>query len=171
MHQLISHPHCAPGSVTTIEATLEATAAGCRATFVARGDIGRIAIPVDQPDRGRFDKLWQTTCFEFFWQAEGGSWYREFNLSPSTRWACYDFDDVRKGMRNAPANVDIDVAISATELRLTADIISDLRRPAKVALNGIIQDSDGKNRFWALAFPEGAPEFHSTVCRVLAVPA
>lgn len=171
MHKLILHPDCAPGSITQIEAMLEATAAGCRVTFVARGDVGRIAIPLHQADRDRFDNLWKTTCFEIFWQPEGGTWYREFNLSPSSRWACYDFDDFRAGMRNAPANVDIDVAISATQLRLTADIMSDLRRPAKVALNGIIEDADGNNRFWAIAFPDGAPEFHSTICRELKVTA
>jgi hypothetical protein len=171
MQKLILHPDCAPGSITQIEAALEANSAGCRVTFVARGDLGRIAIPVHEADRGRFDNLWKTTCFEIFWQPEGGTYYREFNLSPSTRWGCYDFDDFRAGMRNAPAHVDIDLSVSDTELRLTADILSDLPRPANVALNGIIEDADGKTRFWALAFEPGKPEFHSTVCRALAVPA
>jgi hypothetical protein len=171
MNDLILHPDCAPGAITRIAASLEATPSGCRATFVATGEISRIKIPAHQPDRARFDDLWRTTCFEIFWQPEGGTFYREFNLSPSTRWACYDFDDFRGGMRNAPANVDIDVSINGGELRLTADIMSDLHRPAKVALNGIIEDADGTNRFWALAFEPGKPEFHSVVCRALAVSA
>ena len=165
MNPLVLHPDCAAGSVTAIEAAIEPTPTGCRATFVARGDIARIAVPaVAEP--GRFDDLWKTTCFEIFWSHDGTS-YREFNLSPSTRWACYDFDAFREGMRNAPAEVDIAVSVSADELRLTAEIVSELPVPATVALNGIIEDADGVNRFWALAFREGKPEFHAAECRAL----
>ena len=72
-------------------------------------------------------------------------------------------------MRNAPGIIDIDVSVSATELRVVAEIQSTLPTPALVALNAIIEDSDGVNRFWALAFADGKPEFHSAICRVLAV--
>jgi len=165
MQSLVLHPDCAPGSIQTIEAEIVPTADGCRATFVARGDVARIAVPaIDTP--GRFDNLWKTTCFEIFWSHDGTS-YREFNLSPSTRWACYDFDAFREGMRNAPAEVDIAVSVSADELRLTAVIVSELPVPATVALNGIIEDADGVNRFWALAFRPGEPEFHASECRAL----
>ena len=165
MNSLILHPHCAPGSITAITAEIEPSPDGCRVTFVARGQIGAIAVPsVDQP--GRFDNLWKTTCFEIFWSHDGTS-YREFNLSPSTRWACYDFDSFRAGMRDAPAEVEITVAASETELRLGAVIRSDLPLPATVALNAIIEDADGVNRFWALAFQPGVPEFHAEACRKL----
>ena len=165
MNQLGLHPHCAPGSVVAIEAAIAPIPGGCRAVFVARGDIGRIAMPtVDQP--GRCNNLWKTTCFEIFWSHDGTS-YREINLSPSTRWACYEFDSFREGIRDAPAEVEISVAVSETELRLEAEIISDLPLPATVALNAIIADDDGVNRFWALAFQPGAPEFHTEACRAL----
>ena len=167
MKSLILHPDCHPGSVTLIQAEIVPTADGCCVTFVARGQISAIAVPtLDQP--GRFDNLWKTTCFEIFWSHDGTS-YREFNLSPSTRWACYDFDSFREGMRDAPAEVEITVSASATELRLEAQISSDLPVPATVALNGIIEDHDGVNRFWALDFRRGAPEFHATECRALAL--
>ena len=103
-----------------------------------------------------------------FWSHDGTS-YREFNLSPSGRWACYDFDGFRAGMRDAPAGVEVSCAISATELRVEAVIHSSLPLPATVALNGIIKDADGVNRFWALAFEPGPAEFHSPVCRALAL--
>ncbi len=169
MKSLVLHPACAAGSIIRIDAEIEATSGGCRALFVASGDVARIEMPVIQADRGRYDNLWQTTCFEIFWQPAGGTFYREFNLSPSTRWACYDFDDFRAGMRDAPAEVHIDVAVTADMVRLEAHIMSDLPVPASVALNGIIKDADGVNRFWALAFPEGDPEFHSAVCRTWSV--
>jgi hypothetical protein len=169
MQTLTLHPQSSTGSIRQIQADVEAIQGGCRAVFVATGQIGEIKVPAIEADQGRYDNLWKSTCFEIFWQREGGTRYREFNLSPSTRWACYDFDDFRAGMRNAPANVDIAVRASATELRLTATILSDLPVPARVALNAIIEDTDGINRFWALDFPGGVPEFHSTVCRALRV--
>jgi hypothetical protein len=165
MKSLVLHPHCAASSIVKIEAEIEARPTGCRALFIASGDVARIKMPQLQTDRGRYDDLWRTTCFEIFWQPAGGKFYREFNLSPSTRWACYDFDDIRVGMRNASAKVDIDVTATADTLRLEAHIESDLPVPATVALNGIIEDADGVNRFWALAFQDGAPEFHSETCR------
>jgi hypothetical protein len=169
VHALTLHPRCAVGSVHQIEASVVATPTGCRAEFVARGDIAAITVPIIEPDRGRYDDLWRTTCFEIFWQPLGGSSYREFNLSPSTRWACYDFDDFRQGMRNAPAEVEIDVTVSTDELRVVAHIRSALPTPANVALNAIIEDADGVNRYWALAFADGDPEFHSALCRALVV--
>lgn len=169
MTPLVLHPASQPGSITGITAAITAIPGGCRAIFVVSGAIDRIAVPeIAKPER--LDDLWRTTCFEIFWSHDSTS-YREFNLSPSTRWACYDFDSFRAGMRNAPADVAITVSQSATELRLETVIQSELPLPATVALNAIIEDADGVNRFWALDFPTGAPEFHSPVCRALALEA
>lgn len=165
MLPLVLHPDCAAGSIHSIEAEIVPTADGCRVIFVAHGDIARIAVPAIAAP-GRFDNLWKTTCFEIFWSHDGTS-YREFNLSPSTRWACYDFDAFRAGMRDAPAEVQIAVEASDRQLRLEATIQSELPLGATVALNGIIEDEDGVNRFWALAFRPGAPEFHAAECRAL----
>ena len=165
MNQLSLHPHCAPGPVAAVEARIEPAPSGCRAVFLARGDIGSIELPqVVRAERG--DDLWKTTCFELFWSL-GQTAYREFNLSPSSQWACYDFDDYRKGMRDARADVRINVAVSATELRLEADIGSELPLPAAVALTAIIRDKDGVEGLWALAFPPGVPDFHAAVGRML----
>ena len=166
MQRLVLHPDCKAGPVTAITAAIEPTDSWCRATFIVTGDMARIAIPAKaQP--GRTDNLWKTTCFEIFWQPESGTYYREFNLSPSTRWACYDFDDFRLNSRDAPAEVDIACTHDAHELVLTAEIRSELPTPAAVALNGIVEDRDGNIQFWALAFQDGKPEFHSTSCRKL----
>ena len=170
MSLLVSHPDCRPGVIVMIEATIVPTARGCHATFSAFGAVEHVFMPRVEADRGRFDDLWRTTCFEIFWQPEDGTAYREFNLSPSTRWACYDFDDFRVGMRHAPAEVMIDVTTTFDTITLTADIVSDLPRPARVALNAIIEE-DGVNGFWALAFAPGAPDFHRVDCRTLRVAA
>ena len=173
MHRLTLHPDCPPGAITEITADIVATASGARAVFVARGDVARITVPGLQPP-GRFDNLWQTTCFEVFWQGVGGgegAAYREFNVSPSSRWACYDFDGFRRNSRDGPAEVTIKLSCDTSELRLEADIVSDLPLPARVALNAIIRDGDGANRFWALAFAPGKPEFHSELCRAVTLAA
>ena len=165
MTPLVLHPDCAAGSIASIEASVEPTAQGCRAVFVARGDVSAIAVPA-AGTAGRFDNLWKTTCFEIFWSHDGTA-YREFNLSPSGRWACYDFGGFRGGMRDAPAEVTITCTASDGELRLEAEIVAKLALPATAALNAIIEDADGVNQFWALAFQPGAPEFHAPACRAL----
>ena len=166
MRDLILHPHCIPGPVTRVAAEIHPTERGCKARYRFEGDMSAIKVP-ETREPERMDNLWKTTCFEIFWQPEGGTYYREFNLSPSTRWACYDFDDFRLNSRDAPAEVAIDCSHDATSLDLTADIVSELPLSAAVALNGILEDKEGNIQFWALAFEDGKPEFHSTVCRDL----
>ena len=114
------------------------------------------------------DNLWKTTCFEIFWQPEGKRSYREFNLSPSHKWATYDFDDFRKNGRDAPVDaIAISCAHSHEDLMLTAEIAAELPLPAMVALNAIVEDRRGAMQYWALAFRDGPPEFHSVECRAL----
>lgn len=165
MEKLVLHPDCSAGPIERVEAEVSATPNGCEARFRIHGDIGRIVIPEHaQPER--MDELWKTTCFEIFWQPDGASYYREFNLSPSSRWACYDFDDFREGMRDAPVGaMSISCSRDDTTLELHASIASELPVPADVALNAIVEDEDGNIQFWALQFAEGKAEFHSDVCR------
>ncbi|MCR2833887.1 hypothetical protein [Parerythrobacter lacustris] len=167
MHTLILHPDCAPGPITAVSAHCEPTHAGCRARFRLEGDISAIKIPADAESIRR-DNLWKTTCFEIFWQPRGDSYYREFNLSPSSQWACYDFDDFRLNGRDAPVEtIAIACRHDAGELVLEAEIASELPVPADVALNAIVEDRDGNIQFWALAFQPGKAEFHSVTCRKL----
>ncbi|MFZ9395294.1 MAG: hypothetical protein ACO25F_04425 [Erythrobacter sp.] len=169
MYTLVLHPECQPGPINSVTANILPTPRGCQAEFRLKGDVSAIFVP-DAAMPERRDFLWQTTCFEIFWRPEDGAWYREFNLSPSSCWAAYDFDDFRLNSRDAPVEA-IAVACSYTqsELVLRADIAAELRDPAQVALNAIVEDSSGNIQFWALAFPEGKPEFHSEVCRKLSV--
>jgi len=150
-----------------VTASIAPTARGCRAWFTLEGDLSTIRIPEHRESQRR-DNLWHTTCFEIFWQAEEQSAYREFNLSPSSEWAAYDFDDFRLNARDAPVEaIAIACAHSSDRLALSADIVSDLALPARVALNAIVENDDGTKQFWALAFDDGPPEFHSAACRAL----
>jgi hypothetical protein len=165
MQPLILHADCDKGPVHKVTADIHQTAQGCDARFRLEGDIEGIKIP-PHATASRRDNLWKTTCFEIFWQPLSGRSYREFNLSPSSRWACYDFDGFREGMRDGEVGaVSIDCTHSGTELVLEAKIEAELRVPAKLALNAIVEDHTGAIQFWALAFAAGAAEFHSETCR------
>ena len=169
MQPLMLHQTCDLGPIKAVTASLEPTPSGCDAEFRFEGKIGAIKVPEPGPS-ARTDNLWKTTCFEIFWQPIGGTYYREFNLSPSGRWAAYDFDSFRESMRDAPVDA---IAVSCShddnELVLKASIAAELPAPAQVALNAIVEHLDGGMQFWALAFPPGKPEFHSEACRQLIV--
>lgn len=159
------HQTCDLGPIRAVTASVTATPNGCEAEFRLDGHVPAIILPeVVMPERR--DNLWKTTCFEIFWQPLGGTYYREFNLSPSGCWAAYDFDAFREGMRDAPVDA-IAIACSHDEsgLVLKASIAAELPDPAQVALNAIVEHPDGGLQFWALAFPPGKPEFHSEACR------
>ena len=173
MTPLMLHQTCDLGPIRSVTAKIEATDTGCEAEFRLDGQIGAIVVPESAPSV-RMDNLWKTTCFEIFWQPIGLSSYREFNLSPSGRWAAYDFDSFREGMRDAPVDA---IAVTCSnshsngegELVLKASIAAELPDPAQVALNAIVEHPDGGLQFWALAFGPGKPEFHSEACRQMIV--
>jgi hypothetical protein len=163
------HHTCALGPIRSVTAQINATSSGCEAEFKLEGRVDAIVLPKPGPSI-RTDNLWQTTCFEIFWQPFGGTAYREFNLSPSGRWAAYDFDSFRDGMRDAPVNaIALACSQSDGEVILKATIAADLPAPAQVALNAIVDGGGGELQYWALAFPPGKPEFHSEACRQLIV--
>jgi len=169
MHPLMLHVACDLGPVRAVTAAVTATPYGCAAEFRIDGHLEGIVIPEAAEPR-RQDNLWQTTCFEIFWQPLGGTAYREFNLSPSGAWAAYDFDAFRTGMRDAPvAEVRIATLRDEAGLVLTATIAAELADPAQVALNAVVAQADGAKQYWALAFPPGKPEFHSEANRALIV--
>lgn len=169
MQPLMLHQTCASGPIRGITASITATRQGCEAEFRLDGQVPAIILPPSAAPE-RMDNLWRTTCFEIFWQPLGHTYYREFNLSPSGRWAAYDFDSFREGMRDAAVEA---IAITCSQdeagLVLKASIAADLPSPAQVALNAIVEHPDGGMQFWALAFPPGQAEFHSEACRQLII--
>lgn len=169
MHRLMLHVTCDLGPIRSVTAAITATPEGCEAEFRLEGHVPAIIMPPPAIPARR-DNLWQTTCFEIFWQPLGGTAYREFNLSPSGQWAAYDFDSFREGMRDAPVEkVEIACSHDDAGLVLKASIAANLPAPAQVALNAIVEHPDGSKQFWALAFPPGKAEFHSEANRSLIV--
>ena len=125
--------------------------------------------------KGRADGLWQTTCFELFLMPGGGRSYCEFNLSPSERWAAYDFAGYRDGMSERPADREPQGA-----MRLGSSFaIFDAAVPLSALPDGIcrmnlaavIEEQDGAKSYWALAHPADKPDFHDPACFAAELPA
>jgi hypothetical protein len=138
-----------------------------RVTYVLRGKIDRVRVPLATRTR-RTEGLWQHTCFEAFIAMKGTAAYYEFNFSPSGQWAAYSF----RGYRDAAAvqnnNSDPRIAVrrEANTLELNADIRLD-RLPAvaagaslRLGLSAVIEDTEGRLSYWSLKHPSGKPDFH-----------
>ena len=144
--------------------------------FSVTGNIAEIVVPVAQ-EAVRLDGLWRHTCFEAFVRVPGDQAYYEFNLSPSGAWAAYRFDAPRAGM----ADVDLAAPIircaeSAFQLGLVAgiDLSSLAELPSsqrwQAGLSAVIEAKDGSLSYWALAHPEGPPDFHHDACFAVDLP-
>lgn len=118
--------------------------------------------------RARTDGLWQTTCFELFVKAPDGESYAEFNLSPSERWAAYDFIGYRAGM----AERSMPRPPVCTPRRGSSVLIFDAAIPASAlpplpweyALTAVIEEEGGHKSYWAMAHPPEKPDFHDPAC-------
>jgi hypothetical protein len=160
--------HDEPGGAEDFRVKAEAERSG-PATLALRyrvqGDPAALRLPSPQPPE-RTDELWRHTCFEVFVATPGGG-YLEFNFAPSTQWAAYRFDGYRAGMAalDVPApRIEARVEEGRYELSATAvlDHLPDLPHDAawRVALSAVIEGTDGRRSYWALAHPSAQPDFH-----------
>jgi hypothetical protein len=123
--------------------------------------------------KGRGEDLWQTTCGELFLKDREGPGYREFNFSPSERWAAYRFSGYREGMVDADVP-DPEVSAEGGQFLyvLTALLDASVLDGSDVAgLSAVIEEKDGTRSYWALAHPPGKPDFHHEACFALPLPA
>jgi predicted GIY-YIG superfamily endonuclease len=141
--------------------------------FEVHGRIDHLSVP-KMVVGTRSDRLWESTCFEMFSRICDYEAYEELNFSPSSKWAAYEFDSYRMGMRAALAlDPKIAVDCSSSILRLTAQAaLAEGAGPWLLALCAVIEESDGTKSYWALAHPPGgAPDFHHPDCFALTLPA
>ena len=119
--------------------------------------------------RGRADELWRTTCFELFLRSDGGGdEYVEFNLSPSERWAAYDFSGYRSGMRDRPVSREPDCSMrvgssfAIFDAAIPRDALPDL--PAAANFTAVVEEEGSVLSYWAVAHPVAKPDFHDAAC-------
>lgn len=153
--RLTPHPDFPEPAVQDLTVTLEPQPEGIALRYRLDGAIDRLAIPAPGATV-RADDLWRHTCFEAFVRTPGG--YREFNLSPSSAWAAYDFTDYRV------RTTDPDVAAPAIVVTRGADhlVLETVLpiRTGRVSVTAVVETAEGRISYWALAHAPGKPDFH-----------
>jgi hypothetical protein len=140
-------------------------------SYVVSGRIDHLCLPPVTAS-ARTDELWRHTCFEAFLRPPSRESYYEFNFAPSTQWAAYSFGSYRNGMRVADdiGVPTIDVQSETDRYALQATLaLSNLPRDAswRLGLSAVIEEIDGNKSYWALAHPQGRPDFHHGDCFAL----
>lgn len=169
------HPHTPPDAVTRVECSLRLRAPHwLTLRWRIEGAGGLIVPPL--AGKGRADGLWQTTCFELFVREENADTYCECNLSPSERWAAYDFSGYRADMADRPMPRDPVCTLRRGQAMAIFDAAIPLpglpRLPWRFGLSAVIEETGGRKSYWALAHPVGKPDFHDPACfaAILAAP-
>jgi hypothetical protein len=180
MHfELKPHPAMPPDTIQSVNVALFMTNGdGMLLRYSVTGS-GLMLPEWRSPERA--DGLWQTTCFELFLRPPRSEAYFEFNFSPSSQWAAYEFDGYRTGMRRLPLSVDpfVDREPSPEGEELNADYVleSDVdlaeipSRPLLMGLAAVIEEENGTKSYWALSHPPGKPDFHHPDCFAFELPA
>ncbi len=166
-YRLVSHPSQPPLTITGIEAKV----IGFDGEWLRvrwRVDGAQALVVPAFAGRGRSDDLWKTTCFELFLRPQDGEAYTELNLSPSERWAAYDFSSYREDMKDRPASREPDCAIrlgssfAIFDAAIPRDLLPAL--PADANFACVIEEDGGRLSYWAMAHPEAKPDFHDPAC-------
>ncbi len=151
--------------------------------YVVTGKISHLAMPT-VATAARTDQLWRHTCFEAFVRSSPGAAYYEFNFAPSTQWAAYQFSSYRSGMRVATdistPRIAVETSPERYVLQASLDLGQVLASPEsgggnargamwQLGLSAVIEETSGRQSYWALAHPPGRADFHHSDCFMLEV--
>ena len=161
--QLIPHPDHGSRAVSGVSAIATRTGQILQLRFELSGDTAGLRVAAG---RGRTDGLWRSTCFEVF-VGRTGDGYLEYNFAPSGAWAAYGFECYREGM----GPIAVAPITSWDGAALDAEVSVPTSGDWRINLTAVIEERDGTKSYWALAHPEGPPDFHDPACFVLEVPA
>lgn len=167
-NRLVPHPAFPSTAATTIGVDIVRDGAKISLLYTVEGDLGLVLWPQPMAPT-RADELWKHTCFEAFIQPAGRAGYTELNLSPSGRWATYQFDGYRAGMRDAAAVPMF--AWQSPTLRASVELSDMAAVNWRLGLTAVIEAIDGSKSYWALQHPAGPPDFHNADCFVARLPA
>jgi hypothetical protein len=164
---LLPHPSTPCAWITALTARVDWLSEDLLVLYYRiEGDIDRLQLPSQQRS-AHADGLWKHTCFEAFIRPQGARKYFECNFSPSSEWAIYGFEDYRQGMRAVEPTHPPKIICRRRDRELDADVDVHLRAldlPAsgnlQLAVAAVLQDQRGALSYWALAHPEGKPDFH-----------
>ncbi|MFN4148190.1 MAG: DOMON-like domain-containing protein, partial [Rhodocyclaceae bacterium] len=161
---LAGHPDNPQGYVERVGVTLLSRPDGSlRLSYTIQGPTASMRIPTrDVPAPG--EALWQTTCCELFVATDATSAYREFNFSPSGQWAVFDFAAYRQPTNGTtPPAPRVLVRCQEDALRVDVHLLPSALpagRHLRCAATVVVARYDGRLGHWALAHPDGRPDFH-----------
>jgi len=164
---LQAHPEHPPLAVSRIEARIIALDENWLRLRWRIADSASLIVP-PFAGKGRAEGLWRTTCFEAFMRRLSGRSYVELNLSPSERWAAYDFSDYREGMTERPFPHEPQCTMRNGQNLAIFDAAIPMAGlppfPLLLGLSAVIEEEGGTMSYWALAHPAGKPDFHDPAC-------
>jgi len=133
-------------------------------TYMLTGDCNRLRIP-DARTQAQIDGLWQHTCFEVFVAPKDNPAYWEFNFSPSSEWAVYQFRSYRDRAPVEEVATPPMIAARTTAERLELNVRLYLLHlftmlPLRLGLSTVVEDNYGRLSYWALRHPSEKPDFH-----------
>ena len=170
-YHLKPHPSTPPKSVKSVEVEITASDL-CEMLLDFRIDGDRVVIP-DWQSSCRENGLWNSTCFELFLGTQLSETYFEFNFSPSTKWAAYKFSAYREEMNDQLMTVEPFLEFDPDkplELSVDLDLTDMPRAPLIGNLTAVIEEEGGHKSYWALAHPDGPPDFHNRDCFIAHLP-
>jgi hypothetical protein len=165
--ELACHPASRTDCVAGIEARVFRKGALLAVSFSIRGALERLRVP--EPRATRIgERLWQHTCCELFIARAGERAYHEFNFSPSTEWAVYQFSGYREGGPLSEPALNPHIAVRSARETLELQATVDLARLSSthatdrlcLGLSSVMEDLDGTLTYWALKHAPGKPDFH-----------
>lgn len=179
-YRLVPHPDFPSRAALVVKASVSRRSDGCfvLVNFRVHGGIHSIRWP-DASAEGRFDRLWEHSCFEVFLAPGATASYIEMNFAPGRQWAAYNFDDYRHGMEDA-LGITIhrmdwlvrDLSVPRAEMHVLLEVPPDLETlDWKLGLTTVIEELDGTKSYWALAHAPGPPDFHNRDCFIATLPA
>ena len=134
--------------------------------YALKGDLEKIEVPATVDIPTRKDRLWETTCFEFFLGKHNSTHYWEFNLSPSGDWNVYRFERYREVMElenriiTLPFNVLRDRNALFLELEFNMHCLTSIDRNFDVSITSVIKDKTGDTSYWAVKHCGEKADFH-----------
>ena len=165
--QLIAHPDTPPLAVSAVEAVCWFEAGQWRFRYLVEG-AQQLVLP-DALEVRRADDLWRSTCFEAFIGGDAAS-YREYNFAPSGQWAAYLFNSPRDGMRAAADDAEVWLEGGETWIGVEAEVSANLIPGSPLNLTAVVEEEGSHKSYWALAHPDGPPDFHNRDCFVAHLP-
>lgn len=166
-YQFTLKPFASNNPISDLQITANITRAdnNLNLNYQLLGNLSPIKIPPISDAPTRQDRLWETTCLEFFLGIENSPKYWEFNLSPAKHWNIYRFTDYRQNMteetafQTLPFNIQKQPESLNLSLQLDLNPIISPNQKLEASITAVIQ-SDRHITYWALTHPGSKPDFH-----------